>query len=395
MLSKVSSSTSTLTTSIPPTSSRKKSIEPTLTDLSQNTQSTQSTLSQRRSSDSIIDIISMDIKDNSSLVEHEHLVERNTHISDQDYDTSPALDGKTDSSHVTLKDFNYSITLINKKINALYEICRFISSQQQENLKSLNKLVALDELSDGFWNKSVKKLLPDVLFPTHIEYRDALEEYLSVHASHFIESIGRNSWVSLFGDKIFAEIKNKGQSKRNDIAAHICNAMFATFGKDRLERIDNNTSPVKITEWKNSEKTKKAYEKLFMNHKLLSKISYSVFRSHKEEELSTMHCAYILFIYDILLNPKSSGIKCNDRSITRRVHAFLRAFEKNNPAMPQMMEEIAEAEEKEAEETTKRKKQKGSQENRIPLQMEGETTIDDDEEYDDFFSNLDYRFSRN
>ncbi|GET03194.1 hypothetical protein GLOIN_2v1870636 [Rhizophagus clarus] len=299
----------------------------------------------------------MNIEDNSSLVEHEHSVERNTHISDQDYATLPALAGETDSSHITLKDFNYSITLIDKKINVLYEICRFISSQQQENSKSLNKLVAFDELSDGFWNRAykkvVKKLLPDVLFPIHIEYRDALEKYLSVHMSHFIKSIRRNSWVSLFGDKIFAEIKNKGRSKRNDIAAHIHNAMFATFGKDQLERIDNNTSPVKITEWKNSEKTKKAYEELFTNHELLSKIGYSVFRSHKEEELSTMHCAYILFICDILLNPKSSGIKCNDRSVTRRVHAFLQAFEKNSPATLQMMEEIAEAEEKEAEEAAK------------------------------------------
>ncbi|GET02883.1 hypothetical protein RCL_jg11840.t1 [Rhizophagus clarus] len=181
MLSKASSSTFTLTTSTLPTPSRRKLIEPTLTDLSQSTQSTQSTLSQRRSSDSIIDITSMDIEDNSSSVEHEHSVERNTHISDHDYDTSPALAGETDSSH-------------------------------QENSKLLNKLVALDELSDGFWN-----------------------------------------------------IKNKGRSKRNDIAAHIRNAM----------------------------------------------------------------------------------------SVTRRMHAFLRAFEKNSPAMPQMMEEIAEAEEKEAEEAAK------------------------------------------
>ncbi|GET03195.1 hypothetical protein RCL_jg8379.t1 [Rhizophagus clarus] len=45
MLSKASSSTSTPTTSSPPTPSHRKSIEPTLTDLSQSTQSIQSTLS--------------------------------------------------------------------------------------------------------------------------------------------------------------------------------------------------------------------------------------------------------------------------------------------------------------------------------------------------------------
>ncbi|GES77016.1 hypothetical protein RCL_jg25903.t1 [Rhizophagus clarus] len=72
MLSKASSSTSTLITSIPPTPSRRKSIKPTLTDLFQSTQSTQSTLFQKRSSDSIIDITSIDIEDNNSLVEHEH-----------------------------------------------------------------------------------------------------------------------------------------------------------------------------------------------------------------------------------------------------------------------------------------------------------------------------------
>jgi len=44
------------------------------------------------------------------------------------------------------------------------------------------------------------------LFPTPIEYRKALEEYLSVHAAHFIDSIGNNSWVSLFSDKLLAEV---------------------------------------------------------------------------------------------------------------------------------------------------------------------------------------------
>ena len=99
--------------------------------------------------------------------------------------------------------------------------------------------------------------------------------------------------------------------------------MFAAFGEERLERIDNTTSPVKLAEWKNSEKTKKAYEKLFSNHDLLSKIGYNVFKSYKEKELPTMHCAYILSICDIVLNLKSSGIKCSDRSVVRRVNAFL------------------------------------------------------------------------
>ena len=78
---------------------------------------------------------------------------------------------------------------------------------------------------------------------------------------------------------------------------------------------------MKLAEWKNSEKTKKAYKELFSNHDLL--FCHNVFKSYKEKELSTMHCAYILSICDIILNLRSSGIKCSDRSVIRRVNAFL------------------------------------------------------------------------
>jgi hypothetical protein len=66
-------------------------------------------------------------------------------------------------SHVTLSDFNYSMNLIDKKVSTLYELCRYISSQQQENSKALKKLVALDELSEGFWNVSYLKYLRNIL----------------------------------------------------------------------------------------------------------------------------------------------------------------------------------------------------------------------------------------
>ncbi len=99
--------------------------------------------------------------------------------------------------------------------------------------------------------------------------------------------------------------------------------MFSVFGEQRLEYVDNNTSSVKIAEWKTSEKTRAAYGELFSNHELLTKIGYTVFKQYKEKNLPTMHCAYVLSICDILLNPKSLGIKCNDKSVARRVNAFM------------------------------------------------------------------------
>ena len=119
------------------------------------------------------------------------------------------------------------------------------------------------------------------------------------------------------------QVKAKCRSKRNDFSASIRHAMFSVFGEQRLEYVDNNTSSIKLAEWKTSQKTKDAYDELFRNHDLLSKIGYTVFKQYKGKELPTMHCAYVLSICDIVLNPKSSGIKCNDHSVVKRVNVFL------------------------------------------------------------------------
>ena len=34
----------------------------------------------------------------------------------------------------------------------------------------------------------------------------ALEKYLDDHANHFIDDVGRNSWVSLFEEKLLPEV---------------------------------------------------------------------------------------------------------------------------------------------------------------------------------------------
>jgi hypothetical protein len=50
--------------------------------------------------------------------------------------------------------------IMDEKINALYKLCRYIGEQQEQNTKSLKKLIAFDELSDQFW--SVGYLIVDI-----------------------------------------------------------------------------------------------------------------------------------------------------------------------------------------------------------------------------------------
>ena len=57
-------------------------------------------------------------------------------------------------TYLITKDFNYAMTVLDDKINSLYRLCRYIGDQQQNMADSLRKLVALDELSEQFWNVS-------------------------------------------------------------------------------------------------------------------------------------------------------------------------------------------------------------------------------------------------
>ena len=59
---------------------------------------------------------------------------------------------------VTASKFEFFLSRVDDKINSLYNICLCLEEWQQEILKGIKKLVAIDELSDRFW-KVVKIFL--------------------------------------------------------------------------------------------------------------------------------------------------------------------------------------------------------------------------------------------
>ena len=62
--------------------------------------------------------------------------------------------GPAFATNLTKEEFDYTMGLFDAKITSLYKLCKFIGNKQQENSKALRRLVALDELSDDFWNVS-------------------------------------------------------------------------------------------------------------------------------------------------------------------------------------------------------------------------------------------------
>jgi hypothetical protein len=56
------------------------------------------------------------------------------------------------------------------------------------------------------YKKISKELVPTKLFPSKTEYQIALESYLAEHADHYIGSLGKNGWISLFEEKLLPEV---------------------------------------------------------------------------------------------------------------------------------------------------------------------------------------------
>jgi hypothetical protein len=66
----------------------------------------------------------------------------------------PLINRSVSRTYLTKEEFNYTMNLLDTKISSLYTLCRYISDKQQEDSKALKKLVALDDLSNDFWNVS-------------------------------------------------------------------------------------------------------------------------------------------------------------------------------------------------------------------------------------------------
>ena len=76
------------------------------------------------------------------------------HITSHRPSSQPLIKKSVSKTYLTTDDFEYTIDLLEKKIDAIYKLTRYISVKQKEIEKDIKRLVALNELSEDFWNVS-------------------------------------------------------------------------------------------------------------------------------------------------------------------------------------------------------------------------------------------------
>jgi hypothetical protein len=64
--------------------------------------------------------------------------------------------------YLTIDEFNYTMKILDEKINSLYKLCRHMSEQQQKDTQIIQRLAMADELSDEFWNVSYFNIFSNV-----------------------------------------------------------------------------------------------------------------------------------------------------------------------------------------------------------------------------------------
>ena len=68
--------------------------------------------------------------------------------------SQPIIRKSVAKTYLTKDEFDYTMKLFDKKISSIYKLCRYIGDRQNESNKDLKRLIALDELSEEFWNVS-------------------------------------------------------------------------------------------------------------------------------------------------------------------------------------------------------------------------------------------------
>ena len=101
--------------------------------------------------------------------------------------------------------------------------------------------------------------------------------------------------------------------------AAVKKAIFRVFGMNILPPINNQKNSKEISDWKASLEVAECYNKLFqLGNDGISNVNYIAritFPTLREKSLSIDLCAYIVSIYDIVLNPKHPSIEISKTSL--------------------------------------------------------------------------------
>src|SRR6185369_1483890 len=117
---------------------------------------------------------------------------------------------------------------------------------------------------------------------------------------------------------------------RGTALSAVRNAIWKTFGAERLPVLRANSSTSDIIAWKQSTETIACFDALFEKNVegyfWVTAIARTAFSDAAVPMLTNAHCAFTLAVCDIFLNPASKGIVCTEKRMKRRMTRYIVSF---------------------------------------------------------------------
>ncbi|CAB4416100.1 unnamed protein product [Rhizophagus irregularis] len=182
---------------------------------------------------------------------------------------------------------------------------------------------------DAFYYKTVQQLAYN-LFHDHEQVSDdeikkKLKEMLENDkmCADKLKELKKNgiTYDKLWDDKLISNVLNTNRSKKGYYIRRVKESLWVIFGINRLKPFDENFTKSDMIEWKNSDKTKAAYEDLYSannpeSETYISLIIKNVFISEKEhtQKNAIWTQAILEIIFDeTYLSPKIDSNTVNAR----------------------------------------------------------------------------------
>lgn len=125
------------------------------------------------------------------------------------------------------------------------------------------------------------------------------------------------------------KLQSKVRSLRGGLASKAREVLFAHFGDDSLPLINHNASATEIAKWKKKKEVAECYKRVFESYEckkspMLQQLFDKVFIG--ENDPPSLHLAFVMAIYAVILDPNSQSIQANENMIKKKINHYMVKF---------------------------------------------------------------------
>ncbi|CAG8685084.1 4912_t:CDS:2, partial [Ambispora leptoticha] len=215
--------------------------------------------------------------------------------------------------------------------HAIVIVMAEVKQQRRDTENELSQKV-LDEAFTGV----AKCLFPSHVYPTQAVVKETFKAYMEEIFPDFMSNISSNNFTNHYHSNWLSQLLQKIKNNRGAVLQSVRSAVWRVFGREKLPPLKSNAAAAAIVSWKESQAVSNCYRMLFEKDNKgtlwVYTIARTAFSAVAVPTLTSAHCAFMLVVCDILLNPRLQNVQCTERRMKRCIEKYLQEFEGDGPS---------------------------------------------------------------